>query len=586
MDHGTGRARTGGARSGGAARRAARAASAAAALLLLAAAAPAWAQDAFIQLEAERSRAEAEAAARSHAERLDGVRGFATAGGWYVVALGPFPVEEARARLARLRAERRVPLDTFLTEGDLYREPLGGGGAAAAAPLDETPEAARAGEAALGRDAREEVQRALAWAGAYDGAIDGAFGAGTRRAMAAWQAARGLAPTGTLTGAQRAALLGEYLAALDDLDLARVEDGPAGIAVEMPTAALAFEGRETPFSRYGATDGSVARLILISQEGDGRTLAGLFEILRSLEVVPRGGGHRLEEDRFRLRARDEARSVRGFARLRDGRIKGMLLVWPAEDEARLGRLWRRMRASFEALPDATLGPEHAGPAAAARPEWVGGLAARRPTLARTGFFVDGEGAVLTTAEVTAGSCGRVLIDDAHEAEVAWTDGRVALLRPVAPLAPPRVARLAEAPVRPGETVAVAGFPFGGALERASLAHGRLEARRGLGGDADLDRYALPAEPGDAGGPVLAPDGAVAGLLLSGQGGEAEGRTLPEGVAFGVDAGRLRAILEEVGVAPAPGSASGDASADASGPVTPERLEREGAEMAVLVTCHA
>ena len=561
-----------------------------AAALCAALAAPGWAQDAYIQLEAKRSLAEAEEAARRHGGRVEGVAGFEAAGGWYVVAVGPLAQDDAQRRLQGLRERGVVPLDAFLTEGDLYRDRFWPAGAAPqAAPgapppeppaqpddaADETPRQAFASEAALDRQAREAIQRALEGAGFYEGAIDAAFGRGTRTAMAAWQRARGMEPTGVLTTAQRAALIAEHEAVFDGLGMEVVRDGPAGIAVEMPTAVVRHEGRETPFSRYADPDGR-ARVVLVSQEGDARALAGLYEVMRTLDVVPRGDGHEIEGDAFRLRGRDAERLVRGFARHADGRIKGMLLVWPAQDEARFDRLWERMRASFETTDEA-LGPEHATPAPEQRLDRLAGLEVRRPTLERTGFFVDGQGAVLTTAEVAGGSCGSVLIDDAHEARVAWSDGRVALLRPEAPLAPARVAALAEEPGRLGSEVAVAGFPFGGTLGLASLTRGRLEDLRGLEGEEELDRYALAFEPGDAGGPVLAPDGAVAGLLLAGDA-VVEGRGLPDRVAFGVDAGRLREILAEAGVPPAPGAGSGDAS--------PERLARQGAEIAVLVTCHA
>jgi hypothetical protein len=136
-----------------------------------------------------------------------------------------------------------------------------------------------------------------------------------------------------------------------------------------------------------------------------------------------------------------------------------------------------------------------------------------------------------------------------------------------------VARLAPEPGRLGSAAFVAGFPFGGALGRASLTAGSLEDLRGPSGEATLDRYALPFEPGDVGGPILTPDGAVAGMLVAPDGGSQ--RMLPPGVALGVDAGRLGAILDEAGIA-----------ADRASPIPASggRAEAE-AEVAVLVTCH-
>ena len=74
----------------------------------------AWAQQAFIQIEAKRSLAEAEAAARQHARRIGEVSGFEAAGGWYVIAQGSLPTGPgARPPGASARraagAGRRVP---------------------------------------------------------------------------------------------------------------------------------------------------------------------------------------------------------------------------------------------------------------------------------------------------------------------------------------------------------------------------------------------------------------------------------------------------------------------------------------------
>lgn len=56
-------------------------------------------------------------------------------------------------------------------------------------------------EAPLSRDQRIGAQRALAAAGFDPGGIDGIVGAGTRRALRAWQQANGLIPDGHLTAA-------------------------------------------------------------------------------------------------------------------------------------------------------------------------------------------------------------------------------------------------------------------------------------------------------------------------------------------------------------------------------------------------
>ena len=63
----------------------------------------------------------------------------------------------------------------------------------------------KAKKALLTAGEREQLQVALAWAGVYEGGIDGAFGRGTRTAMALWQGRNGYEATGILTARERAA---------------------------------------------------------------------------------------------------------------------------------------------------------------------------------------------------------------------------------------------------------------------------------------------------------------------------------------------------------------------------------------------
>ncbi|MFD1912775.1 trypsin-like peptidase domain-containing protein [Halodurantibacterium flavum] len=195
---------------------------------------PADAQDqAWVQIEARPTLREAEAQARAWAARLDRVNGFRLPSGWYAIALGPFSRPEAEAQLQTLLQGNRVPPDSYIVDGRGFGQrywPLAAArpGAAPAEPLtrdlpvvevfpdgtepppatdSETVGEALASEGRLDRDARARLQEALQAQGFYGGAVDAAFGPGTRSAMAGWQAAQGHEPTGVLTSQQRAELL-------------------------------------------------------------------------------------------------------------------------------------------------------------------------------------------------------------------------------------------------------------------------------------------------------------------------------------------------------------------------------------------
>jgi S1-C subfamily serine protease len=127
--------------------------------------------------------------------------------------------------------------------------------------------------------------------------------------------------------------------------------------------------------------------------------------------------------------------------------------------------------------------------------------------------------------------------------------------------------------RIGAEVAVAGYPFGGALARPALTFGTLADIRGLAGEEELKRLDLAALPGDSGGPVLDAGGAVVGMLLPAAAGP---RLLPEDVSFLLDSAAILDTLERAGVEPA--------TTAALTPAGPERLTREAGGFTVLVSC--
>ena len=571
--------------------------------LLLAHPGRAQAPAVWIQIEARPSLALARQSARDYAQRLPDVHGFALATGWYGIVLGPYRRAEAEQLLDRYRAQGAIPPDSYLQQTARLGEqfwprdfglwptteptpalprPAPDSGAAAGLVTDPDPSPdrvteeplseARRSEALLTTDQRRGLQTALQALGYYTATIDGAFGPGTRDAMAAWQADNGYSVTGTLTQRQRATLLAEHAAPLTSVGMRRVVDDAAGIAVALPMGEVAFASHSPPFALYEPTGPLGAQVLLISQPGDRGTLAALFEAMQSLDIVPLDGPRRLEENRFTLEGRDGTRVVHAQAALQDGEIKGFALVWPAQDEPRRRRVLAEMTASFERRAG-VLDPA-AGTGAVTGEGLLAGLATRQPRLSRSGFFVTAAGVVATTRSAVAG-CSRITIGGTWPATVVTEDRTlgIALLRPDTPVAPLRVAHLAEtAPAAPAD-IAVAGFSYEGVLDEASLTRGRLAALTGLGGETHLYRLQLTALPGDAGGPVLAGDGRVLGLLLP----RATGSTdLPEDVTFALAGPSLRAVLSQAGVAPGPSAPPGARDGI--------DLQSIGADMTVLVSC--
>ncbi len=544
----------------------------------------------YIQIEAHPSLNEAEQAVRGYAARLQDVNGFALGGGWYAVALGPFDPDTAQARLRDYRRAGAVPSDSYVAVAEDYGQrfyPIGAEATQPAPqapavvatpepdpqPVDETPAEARRSEALLTRDEKMDLQIALRWAGFYNSTIDAAFGAGTRNSMAAWQDANGYQTTGVLTTRQRAELIAQYNAVLEGMGMAQVRDDEAGISMQLPTGAVAFDHYEYPFAHYtgtGTVDG--ARVLLISQAGDQNTLFGLYDIMQTLEIVPLNGPRERRSGNFTLVGQNDRIVSHTEASLEGGEVKGFTLIWPAGDEERRTRILAAMQDSFARIPGAVLQPSDGR--AEQDIDLLAGLEIRKPRLSRSGFYVNASGTVVTVAEAVQ-NCTRITLDEEFDATLVTLDeaAGIAVLRPDRALAPMSVAAFPEAQPRLQSEVAVSGYSFEGVLGAPTLTFGKLEDVKGLGGEPGLRRLALNHQPGDAGGPVLDAAGSVVGMLLPRTTGA---RQLPDAVSFATGSDSIRSVLQGAGLS---------AAATAGGAVLdPVDLTRIATGMTVLVSC--
>ncbi len=575
------------------------------------------AQDTFwVQIEAQPNLRDAETRARAYSGVFDDVQGYRLGSGWYAITLGPFPDRaSADARLRDLRRERLIPGDSFLADGRNFRQsfwPVGvgltpapaetaepapepdpapapeiaaepEGAAEPQAPvivipqplIDETPAEARQSEALLDRAGREDLQTALQWKGYYTSAIDGAFGPGTRAAMAGWQADRGYDQTGVLTTRQREELISDWQTAVAELGLEVVRDEAAGIEIQLPRAMVDFARYEPPFAHYDSIDGSTTRVLLISQPGDQQTLFGLYDIMQTLEIVPTDGFRERSSSSFVLTGQRPELQSYTYAELRSGLIKGYTLVWDPADAERMTRVLDAMKASFSPFGDFALDPTEGDESAAARRDLLAGLEIRRPVRVRSGFYVDDRGTVVTSTEAVAG-CSRITLDDRHDTKVGTLDIDlgIAVLRPDRPLAPLGVAEFRTASTRPLAELAAAGFPYGDRIVLPTLTFGTFQEPGGLNGEAGMARLTMTLLPGDAGGPVYDVTGAVMGMVLPRDGDEK--RLLPPDVTFAAEAGALAQALEEAGIAVR--------SANRQGALAPEDLARLATGMTVMVSC--
>lgn len=511
---------------------------------------------AWIQLEAAPDLATAEAHARVFAAGAANLAGFAAGGKWYVLALGPFSLAEAAGRMTTLKQTGQIPNDAYITDGSAHGQQFWPIGAAAAqtdvmtatdapqpvadapivpaiVPTDETPEQARAAEQALPREDKALLQTALAWYGFYDSKVDGSFGKGTRASMAAWQTANGFEPTGVLSTQQRARLTGGYSADQAEFGFELITEPESGIEISLPSAMIAFDHYEPPFVHYAEQNASGLRMILISEPGDETTLAGLYQVLQTLDVMPAAGERGLDGTSFTLNGANDKIASFAYAKASKGAVKGYLVTWVPAIADKMARILPALKSSFRSIGDKALDPGLVPLEASVRAGLLAGMTVKVPTLTASGFFVDDLGHVVTAAQTVA-ACARITLDGETEAQVLTTDGGLALLEPASPMSPLAVAAMATAPARIGGPVVAAGYAMNIPLPAPVLSLGSIDA-------AEADVVTLSIGQTNSGGPVLDEFGAVQAMILPPR----DGETLPKGIALaGGGAGALAQFLAD------------------------------------------
>lgn len=561
-------------------------------------------EQAWLQIEAQPSLAGAEERARAYAALFPDTAGFKLTSGWYAVALGPYSPAAAAGQLVALKRENLIPADSFISDGSAHLQqywPIGAPEPAAAvedpalaavepepepapapepepepvAEPEETSAEARRAEAALGLDERQALQQALRWYGFYTAAIDGAFGPGTRNSMAAWQEAGGFDATGVLTSRQRATLIANYAADQAEFGFETITEAESGIEITLPMALVEFDHYEPPFVHFKAKGGSGLRVILISQPGDSATLAGLYDVLQTLEVVPQAGERQLDAQAFTINGIGDKVQSYAYAAASAGQVKGYMAIWDPADAGRMARILPVLQATFRPAGDKSLDPGLVALDAGTRTGLLAGLEVRRPVGSASGFFIDATGLVLTSAAAVAG-CGEITIEGSTPATLRFADAQsgLAVLTPQTQLAPRAVAEFQLAPARIGAEIMIAGYSYGEKLPAPVLTFGTFEEGTGLAGEAGIGRLAAPTLPGDAGGPVVDQSGAVLGMLLPNVTDAA--RSLPEGVVFAVSGAAILARLAQEGIVPASSARRETA--------TPDTLNANALGMTVLVSC--
>ncbi len=145
------------------------------------------------------------------------------------------------------------------------------------------------------------------------------------------------------------------------------------------------------------------------------------------------------------------------------------------------------------------------PSTSTKPDSAGGSG--------SGFVVSTNGHVLTNAHVVEG-CSAILVDGILATLVdASSEFDLALLQTTLD-ASKSVAVFSASPAMLNSDVTAIGFPYAGLLGGINVTRGSISSLKGLGGNSNTFQITAPVQSGNSGGPVLASDGEVVGVVVS------------------------------------------------------------------------
>jgi S1-C subfamily serine protease len=492
----------------------------------------------WIQVESQDNIRDTKSRAQIFARDFPETRAFQTNAGWYAIVIGPMDEAAATAELARLKSTKKVPADSFISDGATHLGqlwPLSAGTNTMIASADEdltdiTPKkpttspipdpnlaATRKQERSLSRDQKKQYQRYLIWTGDYKNTIDGAFGLGTRKAIAAFQGREGFQDTGYLTETQTVLLKQRYDDAARTLGIAELRDLDAGIEMQYPANLVEFDRLQSPFVQFKAKAGSNVRMMLISQQGGRAELDALYEIMETFEYIPKNGYRVKKRAWFVLSGRDD--NVVSYTYVRtDGRsVKGFTIIWPPAKNEIMQPFATMMYNSFTTLNEYVLDETNGEEKSEEEPvDTAENLTPPTPDHAASGFFINAQGVVVTNSANVTG-CSRVTINDgavALEVLAENTSLSLVALRPTAEFTPPSYALFSDETLETGVDLGVSGFAFPEVMDIAALNYGTLTDTKGRFGNPAEIRLTAFLEDGDTGGPVLDDRGAVVAMQLA------------------------------------------------------------------------
>lgn len=418
---------------------------------------------------------------------------------------------------------------------------------------------------ALTQSEKRFLQAALAFEGHYVGMLDGAWGELSRQALSRYSRAE----FGTSAENWHMAMLAYSFFTLverDGWDYFYLE--PAGISILWPFAAVVQDAASNGYQNYRHGKSSLGISIAFQDQ---------VAAQHSHDYVQ--NRHELEGPAYSVRKNNLAIST---SKKRDGStlyarsdfVKGswftVLLSADRQDEGMLtamaasirkgrpvslrvvqnGRLEQAIVQTADVL-DRAAKEENEAALGKSQSEPDEGTSGPRKKSSGSGFFVASSGVLLTNSHVVEG-CGSIFVDNLPASVIVASDEFDLALLNVEGASPKEVAVFSASSAKLNADVIAVGFPYGGLLGGLNVTRGSVSALKGLTGDLTRMQISAPIQSGNSGGPVLASDGEVIGVVVSKldaiRVAEATGDT-PQNVNFAVRGEIARLFLAQNGFEP-------------------------------------
>lgn len=438
----------------------------------------------------------------------------------------------------------------------------------------------------LSEQEKRLLQTGLAFAGVYNGMIDGAWGSGSQRALERFTLSQGGGGTVTNADAVLAAL--KAYGALEEDGWERQYDSDLDMSFLVPTGALVEGGRSDVFFNMEVRGLSVGYSLTVQDAGG---TVRLHQFTEESSVVE---AYMLRRPQVWITSgrTAEGRTLYTRSDYRRGAWSTIMLSGEDRDAGAFAAITGSIAPGY--APAIGISPgvlsdgietlaallEDGEPSARATAEEPAPATAVSPAVGYgTGFVVTETGEVLTNRHVIA-NC-RSLSIDGNPAVVLAEDQTfdLALLKAegLAGVAPVTFAR---DPARLNSDVTVAGYPLPDLLGGLNITRGSVTSLKGIGGDGINMQISAPVQPGNSGGPVVNAAGQVVGVVvakLDAAYAQKEFGDIPQNVNFAIRGEIAKLFLAQNGVDPV--------ISDARAAVAPEELAVLAQGFTRLITCN-